>query len=115
MLLVMQQLGAQKRYRQRQAMVEPVYADIKHIQGLLRFRRKGLSAVRLEFYLHACAHNLRRAAAALAAAMAYLALFALWCPKETTFGLVQNRRKRTRSQIFSRGSDWMPSFVGMTK
>jgi len=77
MHIVMQQPGAQKRYRQRQAMVEPVYAELKHIQGLLRFRRMGLAAVRLEFYLHACAHNLRRAAAVSAAVAACLIFWIL--------------------------------------
>ncbi|EQB98223.1 hypothetical protein B738_26187 [Photorhabdus temperata subsp. temperata M1021] len=33
------------------------------MQGLERFRRKGLSAVKLEFTLHAMAYNLSRAVA----------------------------------------------------
>jgi len=49
------------RYRQRQAMVEPVFAHLRYNQGLQRFRRKGLAAVRLEFNLHAMAYNLGRA------------------------------------------------------
>ncbi len=50
----------QERYRKRKAWVEPVFGEIKHIQKLYRFRRRGLPQVRLEFALHAMAHNLRR-------------------------------------------------------
>ncbi len=47
-------------YSKRQAWVEPVFGEIKSVQRLSRFRRRGLGKVRLEFALHACAHNLRR-------------------------------------------------------
>jgi transposase len=57
---VMSQRGAQRRYRQRQAMVEPVHGEMKHIQRLTRFHRRGLKQVRLEYSLHCAAHNLRR-------------------------------------------------------
>lgn len=51
------------RYRKRQAMVEPVFSHLRGRQGLNRFRRRGLAAVRLEFALHAMAYNLSRAVA----------------------------------------------------
>ena len=41
-------------------MVEPEFSELKGIQGLQRFRRRGLDKVRLKFALHATAHNLRR-------------------------------------------------------
>jgi Transposase DDE domain len=73
---------ARARYRQRQAMVEPVFAYLKDVQGLRRFRRWGLLKVRLEFALHIAAYNLSRAVA-LAPALAGLRealdrLVALW-------------------------------------
>lgn len=60
MRAVMRQPGAQRLYRQRQAIVEPVFAELQQLQGLRRFRRFGLRAVALEFSLHLMAHNLRR-------------------------------------------------------
>ena len=48
------------RYRKRAAWVEPVFSSLKLIQGLVRFARHGLARVRLEFALHAMAHNLGR-------------------------------------------------------
>jgi transposase len=51
------------RYRQRQAMVEPVFSHLKEVQGVRRFRRRGLAKVRLEFALHIAAYNLGRMAA----------------------------------------------------
>ncbi|MDE1476333.1 transposase [Xenorhabdus bovienii] len=48
---------------QRKSIVEPVFSALRGIQGLERFRRKGLSAVKLEFTLHAMAYNLSRAVA----------------------------------------------------
>ena len=59
----MQQPQARERYVKRQAMVEPVFSHLRYQQGLNRFRRKGLSGVRLEFSLHALAYNLSRAVA----------------------------------------------------
>ena len=63
----MQEPEAQRRYRSRQAMVEPVFSRLRGQQGLNRFRRKGLAGVRVEFALHAMAYNLSRLAAACAA------------------------------------------------
>jgi hypothetical protein len=58
---VLLQPAAQSKYRQRQAMVEPVFSEIKLIQGLTRFKRRGLKKVRVEFSLHCMAYNLRKA------------------------------------------------------
>lgn len=59
-LEVMNNPLAQERYRQRKAMVEPVFSELRYAQGLVRFRRRGLAKVRMEFSLHCCSHNLRR-------------------------------------------------------
>lgn len=59
----MQHTEVQQRYRQRQAMAEPVFSGLRERQGLRRFRRKGTKAVRLEFAVHALAYNLGRALA----------------------------------------------------
>lgn len=56
----MEQPEAQTIYSQRQGSVEPVFGMIKNTLKLRRFRRRGLSAVRMEFSLFAMAHNLRR-------------------------------------------------------
>jgi hypothetical protein len=81
---VMQQPGAQQQYAKRQAWVEPVFGELAHIQGLRRFRRRGLSAVSVEFSLHAIAHNVRRllvfireSVTARARALAWLSIAAL--------------------------------------
>ena len=57
----MTQPEQRQRYRQRQAMVEPVFSQLRGRQGLNRFRRKGLAGVKIEFALHAMAYNLGRA------------------------------------------------------
>jgi hypothetical protein len=44
-------------------MVEPVFSHLKEVQGLRRFRRRGLAKVRLEFALHVAAYNLSRTVA----------------------------------------------------
>jgi transposase len=62
---VMQHRQAQKVFRQRQAMVEPVFSVLKQLQGLNRFRRRGLAGVKREFALHVLAYNLSRAVIAL--------------------------------------------------
>ncbi|PAV08422.1 hypothetical protein CBG25_03900, partial [Arsenophonus sp. ENCA] len=54
---------SKKILNQRKSMVEPVFSALRGIQGLERFRRKGLLAVKLEFTLHAMAYNLSRAVA----------------------------------------------------
>jgi transposase len=62
---VMEQPQARNVFRQRQAMVEPVFGVLRSIHGLTRFRRRGLAGVKREFALHALAYNLSRAVAAL--------------------------------------------------
>lgn len=64
---VMQQRQVRSIFCQRKAMVEPVFSHLRGTQGLNRFRRKGLRAVKREFALHAMAYNLSRAVALLRA------------------------------------------------
>ncbi|KTD57539.1 hypothetical protein Lsha_2380 [Legionella shakespearei DSM 23087] len=59
----MSQTQAQKRLRQRKAMVEPVFSHLRIRQNLNRFRRKGLLGVKIEFALHIMAYNISRAIA----------------------------------------------------
>lgn len=51
---------ARERYKQRAAMVEPVFSVLRMVQGLQRFRRFGLAGVRREFGLHVLAYNMGR-------------------------------------------------------
>lgn len=88
--LVMTHPMAQRTFRQRKAMVEPVFAMLRHQQKLDRFRRRGLAAVRCEFALHAMAYNLARAVALLRAISAcfyatYLALITQHLPGRLRF------------------------------
>jgi transposase len=53
---------AAKRYRRRQALVEPVIAHIKCNRRLDRFLLRGIAGARLEWTLGCTAHNLRRLA-----------------------------------------------------
>jgi len=61
--LVMEQAPVKKIFSKRQAMVEPVFSALRGIQGLNRFRRKGLSGVKREFALHILAYNISRVVA----------------------------------------------------
>lgn len=45
-------------YRQRQQIVEPVFAHIKHLRGITRMLRRGREAVQAEIDLIATSHNL---------------------------------------------------------
>ena len=63
--LVMQHRQARRIFSQRKAIVEPVFSSLRSRQGLDRFRRRGLQAVRREFALHVMAYNLSRAVALL--------------------------------------------------
>lgn len=51
------ELGAQL-YRKRQALVEPVFADLKLNRKIDRFQRRGRSAVHSEWKLVNATHNL---------------------------------------------------------
>ncbi len=73
---VMQQRQVRSIFCQRKAMVEPVFSHLRGKQGLNRFRRSGLQAVKREFALHAMAYNLSRAIALLRALL--LTLFILF-------------------------------------
>ena len=53
--------AAKKAFKQRKATVEPVFGYLRTVQGLNRFRRRGLASVKLEFSLHLLAYNLSRA------------------------------------------------------
>jgi len=79
---VMRQKGAQRRYLKRQAIVEPVFSELRGIQNLSRFRRRGIAGVGLEFILHAIAHNLRRALAAFLLVLLGLCRQILRCDSE---------------------------------
>jgi transposase len=70
--LVMQHPQARRIFSQRKAIVEPVFSSLRAQQGLNRFRRRGLAAVRREFALHVMAHNLSRAVALQRALFAFL-------------------------------------------
>lgn len=64
---VMQQEQVRGIFGQRKAMVEPVFSHLRGQQGLNRFRRKGMKAIKREFALHVMAYNLSRAVALLRA------------------------------------------------
>jgi len=52
-------------YRRRQAIVEPVFAHIKHNRGITRLLRRGKAAVQAEIDLIATTHNLLKLRTAL--------------------------------------------------
>jgi transposase len=87
---VMSDPRAKKVYSKRQAWVEPVFGELRDIQGLTRFRRMGLEGVHLEFSLHAMAHNLRRMVKVLGrgGAALLLTLLAIFWPRESLSMLV---------------------------
>lgn len=70
--VVMQHRQARRIFSQRKAIVEPVFSSLRCQQGLNRFRRSGLQAVKREFALHVLAHNLSRAVALLGALFPFL-------------------------------------------
>jgi hypothetical protein len=45
-------------YGQRQAIIEPVFGQVKFNRGIDRFRRRGRAAVRTEWRLITATHNL---------------------------------------------------------
>jgi Transposase DDE domain len=69
--IVMQHPQARRIFSRRKAIVEPVFSGLRCQQGLDRFRRRGLKAVRREFALHVMAYNLSRAVALLRALFFY--------------------------------------------
>ena len=50
---------AKQTYRRRQGLVEPVFGQMKELQGARRFLLRGLEGVRAEWSLLATAFNLR--------------------------------------------------------
>lgn len=84
---VMAQPRAKKRLRKRKSMVEPVFSELRGRQGLNRFLRFGLAGVRLEFAVHAAAHNLRRLIAVLARTGRLAVIYALIAPIGVLNGL----------------------------
>jgi transposase len=98
---VMEHPQAQRIFRGRQAMVEPVFSVLRSIQGLDRFRRRGRAGVRREFALHALAYNLARAVA-LNALMRRLMgrLYALPCAwlSDALYRLAPSRRAAPSAQ-----------------
>ncbi len=75
----MQHPAAKKVFKHRKAMVEPVFGHLRTVQGLNRFRRRGLSGVKLEFSLHLLAYNLSRVVAAAASSLILRLFYRLWC------------------------------------
>jgi hypothetical protein len=49
-----------KLYRQRKAMVEPVFAQTKHNRQITQFQRRGRSAAHSEWRLITATHNLMK-------------------------------------------------------
>ena len=66
---VMKQPAARMKHRKRQAIVEPVFGALRERLGLKRFRRRGLTRVRIEFTMYCVAYNLKRAIEIRAAAV----------------------------------------------
>jgi Transposase DDE domain/Transposase domain (DUF772) len=50
--------GGQQLYHKRPGMIEPLFAQTKHNRGVIRFLRRGRSAVRTEWRLLMTTHNL---------------------------------------------------------
>ena len=105
---VMQQPGAQRQYRKRQAWVESVFSQLRGTQRFQRFRRRGQASATLELALRLAAYNLSRAvvrasAEALAAASGLLsALIVIFLPTGfTNSRSEQNPKQRTMTQGFS--------------
>ena len=95
---VMEHPQARKRYRRRQAMVEPVFSVLRGKQGLNRFRRRGLAGVRLEFALHIITYNLSRVVALLAFARIFVC-YVVHIGVNPLYRLVERFFDQTRSQI----------------
>jgi hypothetical protein len=64
--------AARADYSRRKVIVEPRFAALRYRQGLVRFRRRGLPGVALEWALHCLAHNFGVAAKALCALLRVL-------------------------------------------
>jgi transposase len=60
MRAVLKSEAGQQLYRQRPAIIEPVFGQTKHNRGVTRFLRRGRSAVRTEWRLLMATHNLAK-------------------------------------------------------
>jgi len=96
----MEKPETRERYLKRQGMVEPVFSQLKCRQGLRRFRRKGLKAVRVEFALHAMAYNLSRAMA--------LWVWDTFFVSRGLFLAVMGRVRQGKAHIFLKGCFYKP-------
>ena len=65
MLQTLDSKDGKAAYRRRQAIVEPVFAQVKHNRGITRLLRRGKAAVQAEVDLIATTHNLLRLRTAL--------------------------------------------------
>jgi len=77
MQTVLAQPAARAAYRQRQAIVEPIFAELRERQGLRRFHRRGIRGAKLEFSLHCMALNLKKTVAGVCARISLLFLWSL--------------------------------------
>lgn len=68
MLATLDSEDGKAAYQRRQAIVEPVFAQVKHNRGIRRLLRRGKAAVQAELDLIATAHNLLRLRTALTTA-----------------------------------------------
>ena len=96
----MEKPEVRERYLKRQGMVEPVFSQLKCRQGLRRFRRKGLKAVRCEFALHAMAYNLSRAMALWAWDIPFIFRWLLFA--------IRGGARQGQVQVFSKRSFYKP-------
>jgi transposase len=65
MLATLETEDGKAAYRRRQAIVEPVFAQVKHNRGITRLLRRGRAAVQAEIDLIATTHNLLKLRTAL--------------------------------------------------
>jgi hypothetical protein len=62
MALVLRQPAAVRQLRRREVIIEPLFADVRERQRLIRFHRRGLNKAKVEFSLHCAAYNLYKVA-----------------------------------------------------
>jgi hypothetical protein len=60
MARVLDQPSARTKYQRLRVIVEPCFAELHERQGLRRFYRHGLAAVRVEFAFHCIVFNLKK-------------------------------------------------------
>ena len=86
-----------ERYRQRKAMVEPVFSVLRLKQRLTRFRRCHARGARLELLLHLMAYNLSRV---VAAELLRVFLHLFWPPTRVVWPIKPVSTKRRSSTAF---------------